>query len=178
MFTTLGATFLTTGATLVAALRSRLMAVSWMVNFGAGFPVADAGAAPENGTVWKAIRIKRLPNTAGFLVMKNCAILLMSFSCSTILHSGTDVTFPYVAPALTLPAAICSNVTPRAGFVKSVARRGSCIAGTNHAGPQRVSAGSRPHFISSRERAGKYAPCSWRSHQAPVLRRVAKSVKW
>src|ERR1039458_9027573 len=96
MFTTLGAIFLTTGATLAAALSSRLIGVSWMVNLGAGFPVADAGAAPETGAVWKAIRIKRLPNTADFLVMKNCAILLMSFSCSTILHSGTDVTFLYV----------------------------------------------------------------------------------
>src|ERR1019366_8611716 len=171
MFTTLGATFLTTGATLVAALSSRLIGVSWMVNLGAGFPVADAGAAPETGAVWKAIRIKRLPNTAGFLVMKNCAILLMSFSCSTILYSGTDVTFPYVAPALTLPAAICSNVTPRAGFVKSSAWHASCIADPGHRGPRRLNTRSGSHFTSSRESAGRYAPCSWRRHQAPVLRR-------
>jgi hypothetical protein len=49
MFTTLGATLLTTGATLVAALRSRLMGVCSMVSFGAAFVLADAGAAPARG---------------------------------------------------------------------------------------------------------------------------------
>src|ERR1017187_7391276 len=178
MFTTLGATFLTTGATLVAALSSRLIGVSWMVSLGAGFALAGAGAAPARGAAWRAIRIKRLPSAANCLVRNDCAILFMSFSCSTILHSGTDVTFPYATPALTRRAAVCSNVTPRAAFVKSVAWRDSCIAGTEHERPGRLGACSRPYFISSRESAGRYAPFSWRRHQAPVLPRVAKSVKW
>jgi hypothetical protein len=45
----------------------------------------------------------------------------MSFSIPTILHSGTRGTLPYVTPASTIWAAIRSNVTPRAGFVKSAA---------------------------------------------------------
>src|ERR1039458_3198007 len=118
MFTTLGPTFLTTGATLVAALSSRLMGVSSMVSLGAEFVLPDAGAAPPGKAAAKAIRIERLPHAADRLVKRDCEILLMLFSLTTILHSGTYGILPYVTPCLTLRGAIRSKVTPSAGFVK------------------------------------------------------------
>src|ERR1035437_2563327 len=101
MFTTLGPTFLTTGATLVAALISRLMGVSWMVSLGAEFVLPDAGAAPPGSAAANAIRIERLPNAADRLVKRDCEILLMLLSLPIILHSGTDGILPYVTPCLT-----------------------------------------------------------------------------
>jgi len=45
IFTTLGATFLITGAKLVPALISRLSGASWIVTVGGGFVFAEA--APD-----------------------------------------------------------------------------------------------------------------------------------
>src|ERR1035438_818989 len=94
------------------------MGVSWMVSLGAAFVLADAGAAPSSDPAWRAISIARLPSAANRMVKRVCEILLMSFSCSTVLHSGTDGTFPYVMPGSTLRPAIRSKFAPPAGFVK------------------------------------------------------------
>ena len=83
MFTTLGATFLTTGATLVAALVSRLMGVSWMVSRGAVFVLAEAAAAPGAGPAWRAIMRERLPSAADRVARRLCAILFISFAVLT-----------------------------------------------------------------------------------------------
>src|ERR1039458_10664227 len=95
MFTTLLATFLTTGATLVAALRSRLMGVSWMFNLGAGFGLAASGAAPFSKAAWRTIKTVRLLSAAVRLGQKIRGILFMSFSCSTILHCGVQGDLAY-----------------------------------------------------------------------------------
>src|ERR1035438_9540965 len=88
MFTTLGATFLTTGATLVAALRSRLIGVSWMVSLGAELVLATAGAPPAGPAIWRAMKRIRLPRAAKRLVRENPNIMFMSFTSSTILYYG------------------------------------------------------------------------------------------
>ena len=119
-----------------------------MVSRGAGFASADAGAA-RPGAAWRAISSEKLPSAADRLVKRDCEILLMSFSFSTILPSGTDGTLPYVTPASTLRAAIRSKVTSPAAFVK----RGV-------AGPGRLNVRPRPHRASSREKAGRYSPRS------------------
>ena len=118
MLTTLGPTFLTTGATLVAALSSRLMGVSSMVSLGAEFVLPDVGAAPLGKAAAKAIRIERLPHAADCWVKRDSEVLFMLFSLTPILHSGTYGILPYVTPCLTLRGAIRSKVTPSAGFVK------------------------------------------------------------
>src|ERR1017187_2304234 len=109
MLTTLGPTFLTTGATLVAALSSRLMGVSSMVSLGAEFVLPDAGAAPLGKAAAKAIRIERLPHAADCWVKRDSEILFMLFSLTPILHSGTYGILPYVTPCLTLRGAIRSK---------------------------------------------------------------------
>ena len=119
MLTTLGPTFLTTGATLVAALSSRLMGVSSMVSLGAEFVLPDAGAAPLGKAAAKAIRIERLPHAADRWVKRDSEILFMLFSLTPILHSGIYGILPYVTPCLTLRGAIRSKVTPPVGFVKA-----------------------------------------------------------
>src|ERR1035437_4103055 len=94
------------------------MGVPWMVKRGAGFVLADAGAAPPSEAAWKAIRIERPPSAADRIVKRNSEILLMSFSYPMFLHYGSNVTFACVTPGLTLRAATCPKLTPPAAFVK------------------------------------------------------------
>jgi hypothetical protein len=101
MFTTLGATFFTTGATLVAALSSLLMGVSWMLSLGVGFVPAAAGAALARLAASSATNTAKLVSAADCLARENREILFMSFSCLSILLGGAQATVPRETPKST-----------------------------------------------------------------------------